>query len=180
MDKPMSDSHFKSMALMYRFRDFFQPRKNILKEVDIQPGLNILDFGCGPGSYSVVASEIVGTTGRVYALDIQPLAVQRVKKIAAKKELSNIQAIQSDCATGLENESVDIVLLYDILHELSEPDAVLKELHRVLKSNGILSVNDHHLKEEEIISRITEGEPFVLRNKGKKTYNFSKSKGGKA
>ncbi len=180
MAEPMSDSHFKTMSRMYRFRDFLLPRGSILKEVGIKPGFRILDFGCGPGSYTLVASRLVGEHGKVYALDIHPLAIQRVQKAAAKKGLSNIQTIESDCTTGLENESTDIVLLYDILHELSESDALLGELHRVLKPSGVLSVNDHHLKEEEIISKITEGKLFVLRNKGKKTCNFLKSKGGKA
>lgn len=179
MDKPMSDSHFKTMSRMYRFRDFFLPRKDILREVDIKPGFRILDFGCGPGSYTVVAAVLVGSSGRVYALDIHPLAIQRVKELASNKRLTNIETIQSDCATGLEAESIDVVFLYDILHHLSELHAVLGELYRVLKPGGVLSVNDHHLKEEEIIFKITEGGLFVLRNKGKKTYNFSKSKGDK-
>jgi ubiquinone/menaquinone biosynthesis C-methylase UbiE len=180
VDKPMSDSHFKTMSRMYRFRDFFLPRKNIIKELDIKPGFRILDFGCGPGSYAVAASRLVGSTGKVYALDIHPLAIRQVRERTLKKNLANIETIQSDCATGLEAEIIDVALLYDIVHHLSEPDAVLKELHRVLKPGGVLSVNDHHLKEEEIISKITEGGFFVLRNKSKKTCNFFKSKGGKA
>jgi ubiquinone/menaquinone biosynthesis C-methylase UbiE len=174
MDTPMEDSHFKTMCLMYKFRDFFLPRKNILRELDIKPGFHILDYGCGPGSYSIVAARLVGSTGKVYALDVHPLAIQRVGSAASRKGLTNIETIQSDCATGLEDESIDVVFLYDILHHLSEPDAVLGELHRVLKPSGILSCNDHHLKENEIISRITGAGLFKLSSKGKKTYSFSK------
>ncbi len=174
MDSPTPDSHFKTMCFMYKFRDLFLPRKNVLKEVDIKPGFHILDYGCGPGSYSIVAARLVGSTGKVYALDVHPLAIQRVGNAASKKGLTNIETIQSDCATGLEEESIDIAFLYDILHHLSEPDAVLGELHRVLKPGGILSCNDHHLKENEIISRITGTGLFKLSSKGKKTYSFSK------
>lgn len=174
MDTPMEDSHFKTLCLMYKFRDFFLPRKNILRELDIKPGFHILDYGCGPGSYSIVAARLVGSAGKVYALDVHPLAIQRVKAAASNKGLTNIETIQSDCATGLEDESIDVAFLYDILHDLSEPDAVLGELHRVLKPSGILSCNDHHLKENEIISRITGTGLFKLSSKGKKTYSFSK------
>lgn len=174
MDSPTPDSHFKTMCFMYKFRDLFLPRKNVLKEVDIKPGFHILDYGCGPGSYSIVAARLVGSTGKVYALDVHPLAIQRVGNAASKKGLTNIETIQSDCATGLEKESINIVFLYDILHDLSEPDAVLEEMHRVLKPSGILSCNDHHLKENEIISRITGTGLFKLSSKGKKTYSFSK------
>ncbi|MGB2769120.1 MAG: hypothetical protein WBC88_05270, partial [Candidatus Zixiibacteriota bacterium] len=59
-------------------------------------------------------------------------------------------------------------------HHLSESDTVLGELHRVLKPGGILACNDHHLKEEEIISKIISTGLFKLSSKGKKTYSFSK------
>jgi len=174
MDTPMEDSHFKTLCLMYKFRDFFLPRKNVLKEVHIKPGFYILDYGCGPGSYSMLAAQLVGDSGKVYALDVHPLAIQRVGSAASRKGLTNIETIQSDCATGLEDESIDVVFLHDILHHLSEPDAVLGELHRVLKPGRILSCNDHHLKEHEIISRKTGTGLFKPSSKGKKTYSFSK------
>jgi ubiquinone/menaquinone biosynthesis C-methylase UbiE len=177
MDKPMSDSHFKTLCLMYKFRDLFSPRKKILEEVKIKPGSHVLDFGCGSGSYTVVAAKMVGLTGRVYALDIHPLARKMVQNLSAKKKLTNIQTIESDCATGLENESMDLVLLCDILHDLSEPDAVLEELHRVLKPNGTLSCNDHHIKEDQMVLKITSGGLFELSKKGKRISNFTKLKG---
>jgi len=176
MDKPMSSFHFKIMSFMYKFRDFFLPPRNILKEAEIKPGFHVLDYGCGPGSYSIVAAELVGTTGKVYALDINPLAVQQVKNIASEKRLTNIEIIRSDCATGLENNSVDIVLLYDTFHMLREPNGVLEELQRVLKPNGILSFSDNHMKENEIISKITNRRLFRLLRKGKRTYSFLKEK----
>ena len=174
MDKPMSNFHFKLMSFSFRFRDFFVPRKNILKEIEVKPGLRILDYGCGPGSYSIVAAELVGKSGKVYALDIHPLAVQRVQNLTAKKGLTNIETICSNCSTQLPDESIDVVLLYDTLHELSDPNGVLKELHRVLKPDGILSFSDHHMKEDEILSKVTNGGLFRLSRKGKRTYSFIK------
>jgi len=168
----MNDLHFKLMSFSYKFRDFFFPRKNVLKEVEIESGYHVLDYGCGPGSYSILVSELVGNKGKVYALDIHPLAIQRVKKRASKKGLTNIETILSDCATGLESNSVDVVLLYDVFHELSDPDGVLKELNRVLEPNGILSFSDHHMKESVIVSEVTNTGLFKLSEKGKKTYSF--------
>ncbi|MBA7685481.1 2-methoxy-6-polyprenyl-1,4-benzoquinol methylase [subsurface metagenome] len=174
MDKPMTEFGFKAMSFFFRFRDFFQPRKKVLAEVNIESGFNILDYGCGPGSYAVAAAKLVGETGMVYALDIHPLAVKQVRKTAASKGLANIETILSDCATGLPDESIDVVLFYDTLHKLNEPDKVLAELHRVLKPDGILSFSDHHLKENEMISRITGKGLFQLSRKGEKVYNFAK------
>jgi len=164
------------MSFGYKFRDFFLPRKNILKEVGIKPGFHVLDYGCGPGGYIIAAAELAGKSGKIYALDIHPLAIQRVKSIATKKQLTNVEIICSDCKTGLPDNSVDVVLLYDTLHDLGDPNGVLEELHRVLKPNGILSFSDHHLKENEIVSRMTDKGLFRLSGKGERVYNFLKEK----
>ena len=174
MDRPMSNLNFRFMSFAFKFRDFFKPRKNVLRGVDIRPGFHVLDYGCGPGSYTVIAAKLVGNSGKVYALDIHPLAIQKVQDVASKKGLTNVETILSDCATGLESGSVDVVLLYDTFHSLSAPDVVLKELHRVLRVNGIISFSDHHMEEDEIISEVTSTGLFNLSTKGEMTYTFLK------
>jgi len=174
MDKPMSNFLFQFMSLGYKFRDFFLPRLNILKEVGIKPGFHVLDYGCGPGSYIIPLAELVGESGKVYALDIHPLAIQRVQDIASKKQLANVETILSDCQTGLPDNSLDAVLLYDAFHHLSDPNRVLKELHRVLKPDGILSFGDHHMDEKEMMAELTKGQLFRLLKKGQRTYIFLK------
>jgi len=174
MDKPMANFHFRLMSFGYKFRDLFLPRKNVLKEVGIKPGSHVLDYGCGPGGYIIAAAELVGKSGKIYALDIHPLAIQMVQSIVSKKQLTNVETICSDCKTGLPDKSIGITLLYDIFHGLGKPTEVLAELHRILKPNGILSFNDHHLKEEEIVSKITDKGLFKLSTKGKNVYNFAK------
>ena len=174
MDKPMSNFLFQFMSCGYKFRDFFLPRLNILKEVGIKPGFHVLDYGCGSGSYIMPLAELVGESGKIYALDIHPLAIQKVKDIASKKQLANVETILSDCKIGLLDNSLDVVLLYDTFHDLGDPNRVLEELHRVLKPNGVLSFNDHHMKENEIVSQVTNGRLFRLSRKGERTYSFSK------
>jgi len=174
MDKPMSNFHFKFMSFGYKFRDCFLPRKNILKEVGIKPGFDVLDYGCGPGGYIIAAAELVGKSGKIYAVDIHPLAIQRVQNIASKKQLTNVETICSDRKTGLPDKSIDVVLLYDIVHDLSDPNGVLEELHRVLKPTGILSFSDHHMKENEIVSKVTNRGLFRLSSKGERMHSFLK------
>jgi ubiquinone/menaquinone biosynthesis C-methylase UbiE len=176
MDKPVSPFHFKLMSFFFKFRDLLLPRKKILEEVGIRPGTHVLDYGCGPGGYVKAAAELVGEGGKIYALDIHPLAVQNVRNFASRESLTNVEAICSDCKTGIPEGSVDVVLLYDTLHALTDPDSVLEELHRVLKQDGILSVTDHHMKENEIMSRMTKGGFFELLKEGKKTFGFFKPK----
>jgi ubiquinone/menaquinone biosynthesis C-methylase UbiE len=119
-------------------------------------------------------AERVGAAGHVYALDLHPLAIERVRALAHRRQLDNVETIQSDCRTGLPDSSVDVVLLYDVFHMLGEPDAVLTELHRVLEKNGTLSLHDPHMREEDLVSRITQGQRFALAQKGERTYRFAK------
>jgi ubiquinone/menaquinone biosynthesis C-methylase UbiE len=173
MEKPQSGFSFKLMSLMFKLRDLIRPRGNILKEVGIKPGFQVLDFGCGPGGYILPLAKLTGPSGKIYALDINPAAILTVKSLAARHKLVNVQTILSDGATGLPDSSVDVALLYDVLHHLPKRDEVLVELHRVLKPDGILSVSDHHLTGKEINTRITVTGLFRLSREGK-VFNFSR------
>jgi ubiquinone/menaquinone biosynthesis C-methylase UbiE len=110
----------------------------------------------------------------VYALDVHPLAIQMVQNLASKMKLMNVKTIHSDCKTGLPDKSLDVVLLYDTFHDLNKPDDVLEEIHRLIKPNGILSFSDHHMKEEEILLKVTKSGLFKLLRKGERTYSFLK------
>jgi len=172
MDKNNINLHFKLMSFEYKIRDFFNPPINILKELNIKSGYCVLDFGCGPGSYSFASSRLVGSNGKVYALDINLLAIDRVKKIAIKNGFDNIQTILSDCKTNLSDNSIDVILLFDVYHDLDSKVKVLEELYRVLKPEGILSVSDHHLKREKILSEIKKRIYLDYRKKIKKYIVF--------
>jgi ubiquinone/menaquinone biosynthesis C-methylase UbiE len=173
--RPMSNIGFKLMSLMFNVRDLLRPRLDVLKEAGIKPGYSVLDFGCGPGGYIMPLVELVGPSGKIHALDIHPLAIDEVKKKTARKGIKNIVTIESDCSTGLPTNGVDTILLYDVFHGLTRPDDVLQELHRILKPGGTLSFSDHHMKEAEILARVTGGGMFRLVRKGKKTYSFAKA-----
>jgi ubiquinone/menaquinone biosynthesis C-methylase UbiE len=173
MDKLIPSIGFKLMSLMFKVRDIFRPRMDTLEEAVIKSGFCILDYGCGPGSYIVPLAELAGPSGNIYALDINPLAIKEVKKIAARKGFENVETIESDCNTRLPDNHVDVALLYDTFHDLFQPDDVLRELHRVLKSGGTLSFSDHHMKAKEIIARVTATGMFKLSKKDKRTYSFS-------
>ena len=175
----MSNIWFKMMALEFKVRDYLHPRQEIVNEIGLKPGLQVLDFGCGPGGYVLAVSQAIGPTGKLYALDALPVAVNMVNNIAAKKGLTNLKTILSECDTSLEDRQLDVALLYDVFHDLENQNAVLTEIDRVLNSNGVLSFSDHHLKDDEIISKITGTGLFKLQKKGKYTYNFGKQTAAK-
>ncbi|MDY7075541.1 MAG: class I SAM-dependent methyltransferase [Chloroflexota bacterium] len=168
----MSNLAFNGMSLFFKVRDLITPRREVLEEAELGPGDWVLDYGCGPGAYVPDVAEMVEETGQVYALDIHPLAIKRVQSTIEKRALTNVETIHSDCHTGLPNECLDVVLLYDVFHALSDPQAILAELHRVLKPDGTLSFSDHHMGENEIIAGVTKDQLFQLARKGEHTCSF--------
>ncbi|MFC1979226.1 class I SAM-dependent methyltransferase, partial [Chloroflexota bacterium] len=175
VDKPMSNFGFKMMSCAFKVRDFFKPRRKVIAEVGMKPGDHVLDYGCGTGSYVKAVADIVGPEGKVHALDIHPHAIRMVQRLASKNRLDNVETILSDCKTDLLSGSIDVVLLYDTFHALTNPDETLVEMYRVLKTDGTLSFSDHHLKYDDIIYSVTVSSLFELTNRGDKTYSFKKT-----
>jgi ubiquinone/menaquinone biosynthesis C-methylase UbiE len=175
MNQPMPGIAFRGMAFLFKLRDLLVPRSKVLHEVGIKPGDTVLDFGCGPGAYVPDTANAVGPSGKVYALDLHPLAVASVAKMAKRQGLDNVVVIQSDRETGLPPNSVDVVLLQDTLHLLEHSSEVLAELCRVLKPMGVLALSDHHMREDEILTRMAQGGLFRLQRNGRRTYRFVKS-----
>ena len=174
-EKPASDINFRFMAFGYVFRDLWHGNLRAkLEKLGIGEGQTVLDFGCGPGSYTIPAAQIVGEGGKVYALDIHPLAIKAVEKKSGKKKLTNITTILSDGDTGLPDESMDVILLYDTIHIIKDKRALLEELHRVLKSDGFLSVTDHHLQANEMLEIVEGSGLFSLKEQDKGLLNFKK------
>ncbi len=108
----------------------------------VKDAQTFLDFGCGTGTFSFAAARVVGNEGKVYALDCFPRQLEIVKKKSRKQGLKNIETILSSMKTGLPDESIDIIWVCDVLHEIPQRRAVIEELHRVLKRKGILAIYD--------------------------------------
>jgi ubiquinone/menaquinone biosynthesis C-methylase UbiE len=169
-----SDFSFRLMSLEFRVRDRLRPPIKILREAGVQSGMTVLDFGCGPGGFSLAAARLVGKEGRVYAVDINPLALESVQVAAKKESWDNIHSLSSNRISEVPSESVDLALLYDVLHGLSRPDLALAEIHRVLKPGGLLSASDHHLAKDFLVSMITSGGLYRLAGRCPRTSQFEK------
>jgi ubiquinone/menaquinone biosynthesis C-methylase UbiE len=134
----------------------FKPEKELAK-LDIVTGQTVLDYGCGIGSFTLPLARLVGDGGRVYALDIEPSAVERVRKLAQREGITNIETILSDSDTGLPDRSVDLALFIGVLPHLQDAGPVLVELHRVLKPGGMLATRHcFRVSRQEVLRRISE------------------------
>jgi len=166
--------HFYMHVAIFKIRDIIAPRIDVVKEAGIKTGSCGLDYRCGPGSYTALRSKMAGAEGRVYAVDAHPRAVKKVKDIIAAHRLRNVETVCSGCETGLSDHSVDLVLLYDVLHAVVNKDNVLRELHRILKPGGRLSFQDHRMDAKKTMFWLTQRFPFRLLKREKHTYTFQK------
>jgi ubiquinone/menaquinone biosynthesis C-methylase UbiE len=102
--------------------------------------VNVADFGCGYGTFTIPAAKIIA--GKIYAFDIEPEMVKAVKEKAKTSNLDNVEAILRDFiskGSGLKDASVDYVFLFNVLH-LEKPEQLLKESYRILKLGGKVGI----------------------------------------
>ena len=135
----MSNLWFRLMTLEFKIRDYRHPRANILKEVGVKQGFTCLTLAAVQAVTFCPHLDWSVKQAKTNILDANPLAIRMVKNLVEKNGLKNVETILSNGDTGLPNESLDVVLLYDVFHDLEDKQAVLKELHRVLKKDGMLS-----------------------------------------
>jgi ubiquinone/menaquinone biosynthesis C-methylase UbiE len=119
-------------------RRLIQPPAELLEKLEINSGDVVMDFGCGPGYYTI---EIAKKAKAVVAVDLSPVMLEKTQNKAAKAGVKNIQFLQSDGKNiQREDGSVDIILLVTVYHEVGESEAVLKEFSRILKPKGKLAI----------------------------------------
>jgi len=133
-----------------------------LRKAGMRAGQVVLDFGCGEGNYTRPAARIVGACGTVYALDKNSSALDALMQAAGEDGLTNIQRVDTagTLSLPLGDTSVDVVLVYDVLHlvgpsrqagkpvnrsTVTDRRRLLKELHRVLRPAGLVSAYCPHL-----------------------------------
>lgn len=124
-----------------------------LKRIGVRRGQTVADFGARVGHYVIPASRLVGGQGRVYAFDRDSDALAELERKEAVREADNIITIKTAGETELDlaDQSVDVFLLYDVLHLLpaSSRRALYQEVLRVLKASGFLSLYPKHVIDDD-------------------------------
>ncbi len=131
----------------------------IIGLLGLQPGMKVLDAGCGPGRLSIPAAQAIGAQGELTSLDLQPGMLAHVQEKAQAFGLANIRFVQAGLGEGkLEKDYYDRALLVTVLGEIPEQEAALREIYEALKPGGILSVTevifDPHFQGRESVRRV--------------------------
>jgi ubiquinone/menaquinone biosynthesis C-methylase UbiE len=128
------------------FRRLMQPADKVISRSGIQPGMKLLDVGCGSGAYTTFVARAVGPQGKVYALDIQRKMLDQLENKLSRpenKDIANVELVQaSACELPFEDSTLDLVCMVSVLYEIPDRHRVLLEAHRVLKPSGILAVTE--------------------------------------
>ena len=118
---------------------FINPDK-IISQLDIKEGDTVSDFGCGTGYFSFSLAKKVGEKGTVYSLDVLPQIIETIESQAKIENIKNIITkrvnLEMQNGSGLESDSLDWVILKDVLYQNKNKEAIMQEVKRVLKSGG--------------------------------------------
>jgi ubiquinone/menaquinone biosynthesis C-methylase UbiE len=146
-----------------------------IEALDLKPGMNVADVGAGTGYMSIRMARKVAPDGKIYANDLQPEMLKMLKKNAAAANVTNIETVQGSVErTNLPKGQMDLILMVDVYHELSEPERMLRDLKQALKPDGRLVLieyrgedphvpiqNTHKMTVTQVKTEL-EAEGFVL------------------
>ena len=111
----------------------------ILEAIGLVDGMTFVDVGCGSGFFSVLAAKIVGKKGKVYAVDVDELAIERLLQKAKDEGLQNIEAKAAPAEeTVFCKGCADIVFFSMVLHDFADPAKVLSNARQMIKLEGSL------------------------------------------
>ena len=148
-------------SLDNKIRRWLQNPQKILSPY-VKGGMKVLDVGCGPGFFSVELAKMVGTSGKVYAVDLQEGMLQKLRdKIYGTPLEQIIQLIKCEKDEIVIPEKVDFILAFYMVHEVPDKDRLLVTLKNFLNENGELLIVEpklFHVSKKEFASTIEKAE----------------------
>lgn len=118
----------------------------ILKDLNIEQGMDVADFGAGSGYISFIAAEMIGKKGTLYAMDVKKTIIKHLQKEVKQQNLSNIKVVWTNLEMVSRNpvkpNAIDMVLIINTLFESHKYYEILKEAHRILKHGGKIAIID--------------------------------------
>jgi SAM-dependent methyltransferase len=124
-------------------RDAWQRPADVMHLLDLHPGMTVADLGAGTGYFEPHLAHLVGPTGHVLALDVEPEMVQYLRDRAARDGLANVEArVVAPDDPALPPRGVDRVLIVDTWHHLRDREAYARKLAAGLTAGGTVTVVD--------------------------------------
>ena len=124
-------------------RELSQPRQGTLQRIGLQQGMRALEVGAGPGYFTVQAAQLLGPEGHLTSIDVQPQMVAQVLEKVQREGLQNVDAQVADAKSlPFPDGSFDLAFLVAVMGSFTDRGRALRELRRVLKPDGRLSITE--------------------------------------
>lgn len=154
------------MTLVYKLVDLFSSEEKRMARLPLESGMTVVDYACGPGRYALDIARRVGPAGKVYAVDIQPLAISMVRDKAKRVGLANLELVLVDSYhTGLPDACADLVILLDAFYDIGDRDALLREIRRLLKGPGTFILEPGNMNHDHARDIVTATGLFRFKEK---------------
>jgi len=109
----------------------------LMRILAFKPGTMVADVGAGTGYYSRRIADVIGPTGKVYAVDVQPEMVKLLQSVSNQRAYGHIVPVLGGVDdVKLPAASVDVAIMVDVYHELAFPYEVLASIARAVKPGG--------------------------------------------
>jgi SAM-dependent methyltransferase len=109
----------------------------------LEPGEQVLDLGCGAGTDSLVAAQMVGPEGRVTGIDMTPEMLAKARSAAGELGAANVEFVEAEAERlPFPDRSFDVVISNGVIDLVPDKDAVFAELFRVLRPGGRIQLAD--------------------------------------
>ncbi len=153
--KPVVTPPWVSFLFGSSFRMLYRNPARVLDFLAPQRGGTVIDVGCGTGVFTIEAAHRVGPIGKVHALDVQPVMIERLRERLLATDLQNVEA-HTESATCLPfaNASIDHALMISVLPIVADRGVALREMFRVLRPGGTLVIGEE-LMEPDYVRAVT-------------------------
>ncbi len=121
----------------------------VIQAMEIRDGMTVAEIGAGTGFFSRRLAKAVGSSGKVYAEDIQPEMLDLLKQNVAKEGIANlISVLGTETDPKLPAQGVDRILLVDVYHEFQKPEPMLAAIRDSLAPGGTVTLVEYRLEGE--------------------------------
>jgi predicted methyltransferase len=123
----------------------------VIDALEIKPGQTIADLGAGSGYYSFRIAPLVGPTGKVLAIDIEPVMLEVIAQRARRERLNNVVTVRSSAQDpNLAPRSVDLLFMVDVYHELEYPYEMMTKVRAALKPGGRVALIEYRSEDPNV------------------------------
>ena len=178
IQRKLSNTEFRLMQVFMKLADHVHPHVRTRTEsFGIKPGQTVVDYGCGPGRYTIEMARLVGAVGKAIAVDLVELALAETQRKLEAGGFHNYELkLANGYDSGVADDAADIVFAIDMFHHISDTNAFLREVYRITKPDGLLILSGGHLARKTVKSKIAMSEIWDITEEHREFIAYNKKR----